>query len=230
MFYKSILGAVIYLSALNVSATTVIDTTSSWDGVMNTSSFGEGSTVTYGQTFVVTSTDNVLDSFSFWIDDSLNPDFIHFSAYVMEWEDGISLSPSHAVGSILYQSDEQVTTNNGSINGMEMFTFDTGGLQLETGVKYVAILSSVEYLDGVHGSGSVGSVGIGGGDVYGAGDFVSQNSADTSQFTSGGWNVASASTVDLAFRATFSPVPIPPAIWLFTSGLIGLIGLARRQA
>jgi len=217
------------LLAFNANAATVIDTTSSWDGVMNTSSFGEGSTVTYGQTFVVTSTDNVLDSFSFWIDDSLNPDFIHFSAYVMEWEDGIGLQPSHAVGDILYQSGEQVTTNNGGIDGMEMFTFDTGGLQLETGKKYVAFMSSVEYIDGVHGSGSVGSVGRGSGDVYGAGDFVFQNSADTSQFTSGGWNVASASTVDLAFTATFSPVPIPAAVWLFSSGLIGLIGMARRK-
>lgn len=113
---------------------------------------------------------------------------------------------------------------------MEMFTFDTGGLQLETGVKYVAFMSAVEHPDGVHGSGSVGSAGIGGSDVYGAGDFVHQNSADTSQFTTGGWNVAEASTVDLAFTATFSPVPIPAAVWLFGFSLIGSIGVARRRA
>jgi hypothetical protein len=29
--------------------------------------------------------------------------------------------------------------------------------------------------------------------------------------------------------ATFAVVPIPPAIWLFGSGLIGLIGIARRK-
>jgi hypothetical protein len=29
---------------------------------------------------------------------------------------------------------------------------------------------------------------------------------------------------------TTSPIPIPPAAWLFGSGLIGLIGLARRKA
>ena len=114
--------------------------------------------------------------------------------------------------------------------GMEMFTSDTGGSQLETGVKYVAFMSAVEYLDGIRGSGSVGSVGIGGGDVYGTGDFAHQNSADTSQFTTGGWNVAEASTVDLAFTATFSPVPIPAAVWLFGSSLLGLIGVARRRA
>jgi len=27
-----------------------------------------------------------------------------------------------------------------------------------------------------------------------------------------------------------SPVPIPPAVWLFGSGLIGLVGIARRKA
>ena len=28
----------------------------------------------------------------------------------------------------------------------------------------------------------------------------------------------------------YSPIPIPPAVWLFGSGLIGLVGVARRKA
>ena len=31
-------------------------------------------------------------------------------------------------------------------------------------------------------------------------------------------------------KVALSPVPIPSAVWLFSSGLIGLIGLARRKA
>jgi hypothetical protein len=30
-------------------------------------------------------------------------------------------------------------------------------------------------------------------------------------------------------RVSFSPVPLPPAIWLFGSGLLGLIGVAKRK-
>ena len=30
-------------------------------------------------------------------------------------------------------------------------------------------------------------------------------------------------------EAVFSPVPIPAAVWLFGSGLLGLVGMARRK-
>ena len=32
-----------------------------------------------------------------------------------------------------------------------------------------------------------------------------------------------------AFQVTIEPVPVPAAVWLFGSGLIGLIGIARRK-
>jgi hypothetical protein len=35
---------------------------------------------------------------------------------------------------------------------------------------------------------------------------------------------------DMLVRAEFSPVPVPAAVWLFGSGLLGLIGAARRKA
>jgi hypothetical protein len=34
---------------------------------------------------------------------------------------------------------------------------------------------------------------------------------------------------DMLVRAEFTVVPVPAALWLFGSGLIGLIGVARRR-
>ena len=222
---RIIVVAISLLIGVNVGAETIIDTTPSWDGINSVGAFGEGSTDTYGQTFTVTGTDVVLTSFTFWIDDRLNPAPVDFAAYVMEWEDGVGLQPSHAVGDILYQSGEQVTSNNGGIDGMEMFTFDTGGITLTPGTKYVAFLNSSLFWDGVNSSSDVGVIPAGI-DSYGGGEFVLQATGNNfvPLITEGGWNVT---TQDLAFTANFSPVPIPGAIWLFGSGLIGLIGLAR---
>jgi len=36
--------------------------------------------------------------------------------------------------------------------------------------------------------------------------------------------------VDFVFAVLGTPVPIPPALWLFGSGLLGLIGIARKKA
>ena len=38
-----------------------------------------------------------------------------------------------------------------------------------------------------------------------------------------------AGIIDYTFAIEVSPVPVPAAIWLFSSGIIGLIGLARRE-
>ena len=35
---------------------------------------------------------------------------------------------------------------------------------------------------------------------------------------------------DMLIRADFSPVPVPAAVWLFGSGLLGLFGFARKRA
>ena len=37
------------------------------------------------------------------------------------------------------------------------------------------------------------------------------------------------SGLDMGFNYSISAIPLPPAVWLFGSGLIGLIGLARRK-
>ncbi len=48
----------------------------------------------------------------------------------------------------------------------------------------------------------------------------------------GGWSVAGANVpVDyVTGQVQVTPVPVPAAVWLFGSGLLGLVGVARRKA
>ena len=54
---------------------------------------------------------------------------------------------------------------------------------------------------------------------------------------SGSYSLAIEATVvhteenqETSFNAKLTPVPVPPAVWLFASGLLGLVGIARRKA
>ena len=59
---------------------------------------------------------------------------------------------------------------------------------------------------------------------------VSGNGFDA---TSGTWEYTAQATEDTAFSwssSSLAAVPVPAAVWLFGSGLLGLIGVARRRA
>lgn len=43
------------------------------------------------------------------------------------------------------------------------------------------------------------------------------------------WNPQGAGASDLFFKTYVSAVPVPAAVWLFASGLLGLVGIARRK-
>jgi hypothetical protein len=52
------------------------------------------------------------------------------------------------------------------------------------------------------------------------------------QFISGGsftWDLIPDGDVDFGFRTYVQVIPIPPALWLFGSGLLALMGIARRK-
>ena len=57
---------------------------------------------------------------------------------------------------------------------------------------------------------------------------------DIAQGPDGLWqdgNLQPIPAVDVTYvGATLNPVPVPAAVWLFGSGLIGLVGVARRKA
>lgn len=219
LFFTLVFGASL-AGFIETGEASAITTQPSWDGASTFwRYFGDLGTMTYGQTFTVTGSDTVLDKFSFWYDDELDPDFVDFAAYVYAWDGAMATGPS------LFASSMVSSTNNGGLGGVERFNFLTGGIQLVAGQRYVAFTSAFLFSDGIRGTAAAGGSGL---DEYAGGSFVHTNS-DVSGWTTQPW-AASSIGVDTAFEAVFSaPVPVPPSVWLFGSGLLGLIGIARRK-
>lgn len=217
---KTLFATLILIVSASAQAA-VIETTSSWDGSQSIQPFGETNTATYGQTFTV-GADSSLNSFSFFINDSVNPDYVDFEAYVMSW-DG-----SMATGSILYQSAGMSTTNNGGLDGMEQFTINTGGLDLTAGSQYVAFFSASNLFDGIVGTSVVGGMGT---NPYADGNFVYMNNgSDFSQLTAASWTQWAA--YDLAFEMDFGAAGVsePATLLLMGLGLAGLGFSARKKS
>ncbi len=219
----------IFLIPIQTHATT-IDTSSNWIGG-GVSGFGEGATGIFGQTFTVPENDTVLDSFTFWLADFMispySSDFVDFSAYVMAWEHSDDYTNMHAVGDVLWQSDQQSTTNNnGQGSGWEEFTFQTGGIQLNFGEQYIIFLSSLEFNDGEPGYAKMGLVP----NVLDQNYFVAKQGGS---FTSTGWHSFSDgddASVIISFSAPApAPTPEPSTIILFGLGILGLAGVSRRK-
>jgi hypothetical protein len=189
----------------SVQAATLIDTVGNGGG--SVAAFGEGiynrlfsANPTYGQTFTIGS-DNVLNNFTFWLDDHSDPGAVDFGAYVMAW-DG-----SKATGNILYQSGKRSTTGAAQ---MEEFTFNTGGITLISGQQYVAFINASNFFDGIN---STVRMRTSNGD-YSGGKFVLLNyGTDFSNITTQNW-YEQGSVSDLAFKAILTsasaqPVPEP---------------------
>jgi len=184
-------------------ALTYIDTTPSWNGSSTISPIGEPNTATYGQTFTVPITDNILNSFSF----ILGPDFyggtapMTFAGYVAQW-DG-----SKATGPILYTSGTQTYTGPGFTN----YSFNTDNLSLTAGQQYVAFLSASNFFDGnTHLTYMAGTFS----NPYSGGDFVYYNNGrDFSALTANSWTSTGGGFGDAVFTATFNvpaaSTPVP---------------------
>lgn len=213
----------------NSAYAATINTAPSWDGSTSISPWGVPDTSTYGQTFTVTGSDNVLQSFSFQIAQTSTP--IPFAAYVAEWAGGLN---GNIVGSLLYNSGEKLFSNVSS--GFQQLIINTGGIQLNTSSKYVAFLSTSGFQAGNLGSTtSFGNVFDG--QDYADGEFVFYNTGDDfAPLLNSNWETF-ADFGDLAFQANLTgatavpePTDVPEPALL--SGLIGLgvTVLRKRKA
>jgi hypothetical protein len=210
------------------SAPITIDTTGGNGSFNGAAPFGDGDAgEAYGQTFLVPLDHSNLTAFSFWVynipDTSNQP--LKFSAVVMAWD------TDRASGPVLYESpiqtlaEAQIPFNPSAFTE---FSFSTNGVLLTPGQKYVAFLSATnEFWDTNTTTAQVGYMGPN--DFYLDGKAWFLNTFGIIGVeTLLPWSNSFGST-DLAFQATFSPVPIPAAVYLFGSALLGL-GWMRRKA
>jgi hypothetical protein len=185
--------------------------------------FGTPDTATYGQTFTV-GTENALNSFTMYLNGGGGAP-INFRAYVYAW------NGSRAVGDALFTSGDQQFTGS-AYNDPTAFNFNTGALNLISGDKYVAFITT----SGVSGNSgySTASMPFSGvyTDTYAGGDFVYYNNGtDFASLTSRDWDFTGGVLGDANFKADFgagiSPVP-EPAAWGMLIGGFGLAGGMMR--
>jgi Ca2+-binding RTX toxin-like protein len=181
------------LAAGMALADTTIDTTPRWDGEMNVYSFGYPTSATYGQVLTAPANDTQLDSFTFLMD---VPDTATFRGEVYAW-DG-----KKATGPNLYESAPRTTSGSGDF---EEITFDTGGVQLTGGQKYVLFATISKDYEASSGQTEDGYWGfILSGDAYAGGEFVYKNNGSNfNALLIYPWNRRYAFG-DLAFKAVFS--------------------------
>jgi hypothetical protein len=105
-------------------------------------------------------------------------------------------------------NNPDLTSINNPIKEMDVTVFGSDSL---------SVLTMSNFIDDTSGwDGNFTSIGM---------SFVADGSQSTLKFlgTNSGWNGYYIDNVNV------SVVPIPAAMWLFGSGLIGLVGLARRK-
>lgn len=198
-------------------AATSIDTTGG-TFVANITPFGVTDTSTYGQTFTVGS-DNSLDSFTMYLNGAAGA-AIKFKSYVYAW-DG-----AKATGSALYSSALQTFSGGGTT----AFAFDTSGLKLQSGSRYVAFLSTAGLQAGqpqnTYAMPLVTS------NTYSGGDFVFYNAGDNfAALTNSKWDCAECGFGDAFFKASLSAGAVPePATWAMMILGMGAVGFAMRRS
>ena len=237
MTVRSFLAFTVLLAA-PVSAQTTIETTSFWDGLMQVQPFGKPNTATYGQTFIVPSSDNVLESFSFFLRDLGGGNDLQFQGYV--WAFDPTIGVSRIFGSSIFES--AVLFGPTTTDTFTRYDFDVGGLALSPGSTYIAFLSTSGHFGAIPvdvGMASWGQLQTAAIDPYGNGHFVFNNNGDDfSLLSTVPWT--SFDGGDLAFELQFTGgpepgpgvqvVPEPSTVLLMGTGLgILLLGLARKR-
>ena len=166
-------------------ATTIFDTTPSWDHASTVSVFGNPNTATYGQTFIAPS-DGVLQSFTFFVDGAAT---LQVQAGVNAWSGSLlgGNGPQGAVGPALFTSSSPFTIGDTG-GAFQAVTVDTGGVNLTAGQAYVAYfsISGPDAADFSNSSGTdaFGAISGHGADDGGGGFNFDNNGSDYAALTS----------------------------------------------
>lgn len=210
-FPLALLGALVWFGGWGsrAQAAFIIDTSPGWTGG-GYQPLGE---YTFGQTFTVITSVNVLTNFQFLLFQPFDQSPVTVRAYVMAW------TGLRADGPILFES-APVTINNVSGNPVITYApyqFDTGGLALTPGAQYVAFLdASADY----SGNSGQAATAANFGNSYADGGFVSiRNSYDFARLSSPTENWDTSSSEDAVFRAEFQTAPAPSSLVLLCLGI-----------
>lgn len=122
------------------------------------------------------------------------------------------------------------TGNNGSFSISSLGTSIMHGLEFMVGTGFYSSTASVSwqaYLNGtLVGNGSIASFGVG--QVIG---FASQTGFNELRYTDlGSFGAPAFDNVRAQLSPASAPVPAPSAVWLFGTGLVGLLGIKRYAA
>ena len=183
-------GAVTFATGSRASSDS-IDTTSSWNGTKTIGPFGYPNTTTYGQTITAPPGDVTLTSFTFHV---ALPSTLLFRGEVYAWDDTNHV----ATGGPLYESAPMHTDATGVFQAV---TFNTGGIKLTTGDRYIlfATISKDYDADSTSWWGNWEYLGS---DAYpGGGFFFNNDGGDPTQWTSSTWR---GGPNDLVFGVDFS--------------------------
>lgn len=224
MFGLKKLGASIAVACLSIGMTqvanaAVIDTVSVWNGSSTISSWGGGTTSTYGETFLAAG--STLNDFTFYV--NTNGNTISALAQVYAWSGALG-GHGPATGPALFSSSVSVLGN-----GLQSITVNTGNLALTTGNEYVALLTVTN--NNQPGGASWGFI-DGDSNVANDGKFVwFNNNANVSLLNSQAWDGPWVNG-SLAWTANFSNgashVPEPGSMALVGLGILGA-GIFRRK-
>jgi hypothetical protein len=205
-------GAVLGLASSTTPATADIITTLAGQtgGIGDWGSVPSGSTPTYGQTFTATTTNSVLLSITFKID-NFSGVSIPYRAFVIGWT-GNDLFGT-ITGSELFSGPPSSVAS--TLGVYQAVTQDTGALQLTPGHQYLAAFTTIDQ-GGTTGHGNWGLVRPG---TYSGGGLAYNNATTLAGLTSN-WNPNDAFVSDMAFELNFAttPVPAPPAVVLVGLG------------
>ncbi len=219
------------LTSVCAMADITYDTTGSWNGSSFISPFGQPNTATYGQTFVAPSVDNVLQSFTFYLEG--NPGTtLQLQAQVYAWSGSLTGgNPTQgAIGPALYTSAPITVNGTGAYVPV---TATTGGVALTSGDHYVALftISGPNASDYGNSNGTVfwGDITTHVANDGGGGFNFDNNGSNYSSINNGAWDDF-ADFGDSAWKADFSAATPEPGAWILFGTLVicPLIALRRR--